>query len=465
MKAIFAAPAVLLAAAHVAAAQDKTPPPANPQTDSRLDKLEKRFDDLEHKYDADTKAKDEEIARLKEELAKRPATSQSVTSGAASTDAAATDIDKSTEDMLKDIDSNKELPVTQRIPASFNPNFAVVSDFLGSYSSDNANPARNRFDVREVELDLRAAVDPRADAVVILPFSRDVDDPLIFDPMHRNGDVNSSFDIEEAYLFLHDFGVPNLTVKLGRFHLRFGRQNLLHKHDWPTSDNTFVNQSFLGPESLNDSGASFSYVVPPNLIGGQYVEADAEIIAGEGDAADPVLNNNAFVSSPGFNGHVLWNHDVARDWNVELGGSFLYGHHNNDNHQYGAVYGTDVTVIHTDPTGRFDNQLIEFEAMYGDVNSARDMIQHSYGAYLLAQQQIGRDWYLGCRFDYTKAATNEHQEVWGISPYVTWYWSEFLRFRTEFQHKEGKTPTENTLYFQVTWIFGAHPPHPYWAMK
>src|SRR5436305_1192535 len=84
---------------------------------------------------------------------------------------------------------NESKPPTVRVPASFNPNFAVVSDFLGSYSTHSANPARNRFDVREVELDLRAAVDPRADAVVILPFSRDVDDPLFFNS-RGSGDVN-----------------------------------------------------------------------------------------------------------------------------------------------------------------------------------------------------------------------------------------------------------------------------------
>jgi hypothetical protein len=437
-----------------------------------MDQLEQRFNErlreMDEKYKAELKLRDEKIERLEKEQATRPASAPGnapTVTPPSSTDAALNDIDKSTSDMLKDIDSNQTQAPTVRIPASFNPNFAVVSDFLGSYSTDSANPARNRFDVREVELDLRAAVDPRADAVVILPIARDVADPLFFNPMTRNGDVNTSIDIEEAYLFLHDFGIPNLTTKLGRFHVRFGRQNLLHLHDWPTSDNTFVNQSFLGHEALEDSGASFSYVVPPSLIGNQYVEADAEILAGEGSTDNPVLNNDAFASSPGFNGHVLWNHDIARDWNVELGGSYLYGHHNSDNHQYASVYGTDLTLIHTDPTGRFNNQLIEAEAMYGDVNTARDVLQHSFGAYVLGQEQLNRDWYIGCRLDWTKSAVNEHKEVWGVSPYITWYWSEFLRFRVEYQHKAGDTPSEDTVYFQVTWIFGAHPPHPYWAMK
>ena len=97
------------------------------------------------------------------------------------------------------------------------------------------------------------------------------------------------------------------------------------------------------------------------------------------------------------------------------------------------------------------------------IRTRRDT-QHSFGAYLLAQQQLNRDWYAGLRLDWTQNALNEHQEVWGVSPYVSWYWSEFLRWRVEYQHKGGDVRHEDTVYFQLTWIFGAHPPHPYWAM-
>src|SRR5207248_9166453 len=185
----------------------------------------------------------------------------------------ADDIEKTKQDILKDIQENRQSPLTLRTPANFNPDLAVIGNFRGNISTDNDNPARNRFDLDTLEFELRAAVDPRADAVAVIPFSRDVDDPLFFSKADANGEVNTGVEIEEAYLFLHDFGVPNLTAKLGRFHLRFGRQNLLHSHDWPTVDNNFVNQSFLGPEALSDAGVSLSYVIPPKYLNGNYVEA------------------------------------------------------------------------------------------------------------------------------------------------------------------------------------------------
>ena len=178
----------------------------------------------------------------------------------------------------------------------------------GSFSTDHQNPARNRLDVREVELDLRAAVDPRADAVAVIPFSRDVDDPLYFrNKSDSSGDVKHLPSIsKKAYLFLHGTSAcPICTAKIGRFHLRFGRWDILHKHDWLTTDNTFVNQSFLGPESLVDQGLSLSYVIPPRLIGNEYVEMIAELISGEGSHDFPVLNNSAVSSAaPAVNTHI-----------------------------------------------------------------------------------------------------------------------------------------------------------------
>jgi len=423
----------------------------------RLDQVERRLDEQDKRHQAELKARDERIAKLERQLKEKGQDTGPTTA----------DIDKVTRDILKDVDSRDPIAQTLRIPASFNPNFAVIGDFRGNVSTNNVNPARNRFDMGEVELDLRAAVDPRADGVVVLPIFREVGDPLFFrGEADGSREVETGIELEEAYLFLHDFGVPNLTAKLGRFHLRFGRQNLLHVHDLPTVDNNFVNQSFLGAESLNDAGLSLSYVIPPKYVGGQYIEAVAEIISGEGGGEEsPVLNNSAFVDGPALNTHLLWNTDIGGAWNLELGGSWLTGKRNDDNRQNVNMFGVDVTLIHTDPSGRFNNLLLQAEAIYGAIDVDRESTQHSMGAYLLAQQQLNRDLYAGVRFDWTQNAVDDTQEVWGVSPYISWYWSEFLRFRVEYQHKGGDVKEEDTLFFQCTFIYGAHPPHPYWALR
>ena len=426
-------------------------------SDQRLNQFEKRLDEMDRRHQAELKARDEKIAKLEAQARDRAIT-------LAPTDA---DIDKVKRDLFKDLDSRDPLTGTKRTPVSFNPDIAVISDFLGTWSNDRANNALNRFDVREVELDLRAAVDPRADAVVILAFERDVENPVFPEPDEPAAGPDGSVNIEEAYLYLHDFGVPNLTAKLGRFHVRFGRQNMLHLHDLPTSDPPLVNQAFLAPEALVDSGLSLSYVIPPRFTGGQYVEAVLEVISGEGGGSESAsLPGDLTVDSPAVNAHLLWNTDLGREWNFEFGGSYLWGKRSEDNADDVSLFGLDATLIHRDPTGRFNNQLFQAELIYGDLaNLDADGKSHAWGAYVLGQQQFNRDWYAGVRLDYTENPNDDSQHAWAVTPYVSWYWSEFLRFRVMYQHKDGDVPAEDIVYLQATWIFGAHPPHPYWAMK
>lgn len=480
-----AAVTVVAFAAPPAYGQPATQPASQ---EDRLQRLEQRLEEMDRRHKDELRARDEEIARLRGRVESGPTTSASpattpappagpdarrqqdltgeidAATAQASRPSLATDrADQAVRDVLQDAAARGS--PTSRSPVSFNPDLAVVSDFLGSYSTNRNNNALNRIDVREVELDLRAAVDPRADAVAVLAFARDVENP-VFPTGEQPAGPESSVDIEEAYLFLHDFGVPNLTAKLGRFHLRFGRQNVLHLHDLPTSDPSFVGQSFLAPEALSDSGLSLSYVVPPRLVGDQYVEAIVEVLAGEGAGSEsPTLRGDLSVDSPALNTHVLWNADVATNWNLEVGGSWLTGRQGEGPAQRLNLYGADVTVVHTDPTGRFFNQLFQAEAMYADGYDPDGVMRNGWGAYALGQQQLNRDWFAGLRVDYAQDPNSDHRAAWGVSPYVSWYWSEFLRFRVEYQHKAGDVPTENNVYLQATWIFGAHPPHPYWAMR
>lgn len=420
--------------------------------------FERRLSELQEKYKSDIEARDRAIAELRAELANRPP---------AQDDWLARERAKANDEnlraILQQIETDQTTTFAPRTPVSFNPDIAIISDFLGTWSNNRSNNAYNRVDVREVELDLRAAVDPRADAVAILAVARDVENPVFPEGEDAEG-PDTSIEVEEAYLFLHDFGVPNLTAKLGRFHVRFGRQNILHLHDLPTSDPSFVNQAFLAPEALSDSGLSLSYLIPNPW--NQYVEAIVEVLAGEGAGSEsPTLRGDLAVDAPAVNTHLLWNADIARDWNLELGGTWLHGHADPDNSLDLNLFGGDLTILHTDPTGGFNNQVFQAEFIRGLVDQDDGSTEGSWGAYVLAQQQLDKDWYVGARLDWTENPNDSGEEAWGISPYVSWYWSEFLRFRVEYQHKDGDVPDEDVVMFQATWIFGAHPPHPYWTMR
>jgi hypothetical protein len=381
------------------------------------------------------------------------------------------EIERTKQEILQDLEQRQSpfgapaAPTAGPRPAaSFNPDLAVIADFIGNYSPDRDNDAYNRLDVREVELDLRAAVHPKADGVLVLAFERDVDNPIFPGPggNHPEG-PDTEANVEDAYLSIHDLGIHNLTAKVGRFHVRFGRQNVLHLHDLPTTDPPFVNQAFLAPEALTDAGISLSYVIPPERIGGQYVEFVGEVLAGEGaNSESSTLGSDLSVDSPAFNTHVLWNTDVTPAVNLELGGSWLTGHADSDNAHDVNLFGIDATLLRRDPTGGFRNTLLQAEAMYAVVDAEAGTNQ-AFGLYVLGQQQLKRDWFAGLRLDWTQDPNDDAREAWGVTPYATWYWTEFLRFRLSYQHRGGDRPAEDAVWLQVTWLFGAHPPHPYWA--
>jgi hypothetical protein len=464
--------ATLLLAAPELRAQDASP-------DDRLRRLEERFDEMQRQHQAEIRRRDEEIAKLRARIDGNPVTSPTTPPDTKPDDLigeidrtgtpgeSAAGIEQTRRAVANDAaDRSNPLMLGGRNPVSFNPDIAVITDFVGTYSSNRQNEALNRFDVREVEVDLRAAVHPSADGVVVLAFERDVENPPFPESEGEFEGVNSAVGVEEAYLFLHDFGVPNLTAKLGRYHVRFGRQNVLHLHDLPTADVPLVNQAFLAPEALIDSGLSLSYVIPPRFVGNQYIEVIAEVLTGEGGGSEsPTLRGDIDVDSPALNTHILWNRNIAPNWNLELGASWLRATASADNAQDVNLYGGDLTLIRTDPTGGFFNQLFQAEAIYGNTTGDDGSGQNAFGFYVLGQQQLNRELYAGIRFDYTQNPNDDDLEVWAVSPYVSYYWSEYLRFRVEYQHKDGDVPSEDNVFFQATWIFGAHPPHPYWAMR
>src|SRR5438477_10315158 len=97
--------------------------------DQRLDQFERRLNEIENKRQAEVKGRDEEIARLKQELSEVRAQRAAAPPAVAS--APADSIEKSKQDVLKDIESPAPTVPTQRTPANFNPDLAVIGDFKG----------------------------------------------------------------------------------------------------------------------------------------------------------------------------------------------------------------------------------------------------------------------------------------------------------------------------------------------
>ena len=349
-----------------------------------------------------------------------------------------------------------------------NPQITAFFDLGGSLSSDGDNEARNRFNLRETELDLRSAVSPRADGVLVIAMGEEIEDPF------GDVDIGIEFEIEEAYLNIHTLP-GDLALKAGKFRSAFGRNNLLHTHDLPQVTRPLAVQAFLGPEGLTTIGASVDWIVPNPWD--RYLELTTQLVNADGGSESPILGGPGAVN-PAVLSHLKLFQDVGDTGSLELGASFLHSRTSGDRDAAGYMLGADASYQWRDPVRPdFRSLLLQGELFWSN-SDFDDAVQgiirdDNWGLYVFGQYQFDRNWYAGIRYDYTEfpdlGARRRSDSDWGISSYVSWYLNEALRLRLEYQHLErdlmGQSDHEDSLLLGLTFYIGAHPPHPYWVNR
>ncbi|RMF83509.1 MAG: hypothetical protein D6744_04530 [Planctomycetota bacterium] len=460
--------ACALAFGLTAARAQTTAPAGDDDLRRELRELRRQLTDLKQQHEQQRASDQERIAQLESEVRRLQNTS---------IEAQRLELfQQQIEELRRQIDSEARQAPTFEIAQSagestnlLNPAITVFLDMGGSVSSRGENNALNRFNLREAELDLRAAVAPFADGVLILAIEEEIE-------VGRTGevDISRNFDIEEGYINFHTLP-GNLALKAGKFRNAFGRNNVLHTHDLPQVTRPLAVAAFLGPEGMATTGASLSWIVPNPWD--KYVEAQLEVVNADNGHESPIIGGpNA--ENPAVLAHVKLFDDITDTSSYELGATYLWTH-TSANHEFAAhTFGVDATYLwtHPDPS-KFRSVLVQSELFFthndvdgGPFGTRRDS---AFGFYAFGQYQFDRDWYAGLRFDYTEYPNSEsrgpHDWDAAISPYVSWYITEFLRLRGEYQHRMsrilGDHRSEEAVFLQMTFVIGSHPPHPYWVHR
>jgi hypothetical protein len=121
--------------------------------------------------------------------------------------------------------------------------------------------------------------------------------------------------------------------------------------------------------------------------------------------------------------------------------------------------------------GEWHSYLLGGEAMFSDPvvsPSDPDVVRRPKGASVFTQWQLDRRKYIGARFDYTTTLSDPTLQRKSLTPYLSYYFSEFLRLRFNFERRWSEIATEdrrNTFFAELNWIFGSHPPEPFWVNK
>lgn len=327
----------------------------------------------------------------------------------------------------------------------FNPDTAVIGNFLGTAGHNEINPSP-ALEMPESEVSFQAIVDPYMRADFYLAFGEE------------------GVELEEGFATLTE--LPGaLQAKAGKMRAAFGKVNTLHSHVLPWADRPLVINNLVGgEEGISDAGVSVARLLP---IGNVFFEATGQVF--RGDAAEGELYKSSKPGDLSYVGHLRGYFDITESTNLDFGGSYSQGHN-----AAGIVDDVDV--------GRFTTQLFgvdatfrwrpltraiyhQFVARTEYIRSHRDQFdgsQKADGFYVSADYQFARRWWMGGRLDQSDRADDASLLDRGQSFLLTFKPSEFSQLRGQYRRTAyAHGPTAHEFLMQFQFAIGAHGAHPF----
>lgn len=341
------------------------------------------------------------------------------------------------------------------VSSRFNPEIGVTGTVQGKLTQSTEDAEGNdTVSLKELELNFASVVDPFSRLDAIISFNDNLE--------------AQNVDIEEAYYTR--WGLPlGFTGQIGKFRSKIGKENLMHLHQLPTADYPLVIQDFFGEEGLSSSGIRLQNTIPnPWDIP---VEITGELLRGNNGASFSGISRR-----PIFNTHLKTYFQPTDNTGLELGWTTMFGDENppvddgtgtgtlvtlpEGQDRYGVkVYGGDATWTWYLPAGKrieWQNEIY-FQNRSSLVHANND----PWGFYSLLDYKFSPRFSAGVRFDYLQPldVVDQHRQTVGISPYITFWQSEFSDFKLQYSRLEpanGDDKVDNAVYLQADFLIGAH---------
>jgi hypothetical protein len=359
-----------------------------------------------------------------------------------------------------------------------NPEISVSADFLAALIIDDAKEPRfyagaddrSSAVIREVGFQIQHVLDPFSNFKAAVNFF---------------AEPNPGVEVEEIYMTW--FGIiPSVSMSVGRFRQNLGQVNRWHGHDLDQTDYPLAMTAVLGEGGVAGTGLAFKWFMPPLWASAN--ELSLEFATGEND----VLFAGEFVSVPTVMGHLKNYWDLSESTYMELGLTGMWGMNNrrgyiNDDDSLVSepwrqtiVAAADLT-LNWNPlerakyrsfTWRTEGYFVKREMAREEEGAPLglwdpDGERMSWGAFSYIDVQLHERWFMGVRGDLALPTVREEYEMaWDVVPYLTFWQSEFVYIRLEYQHG-ARIPhelpserlglrTDDRVLIQVDWAAGPH---------
>jgi hypothetical protein len=330
----------------------------------------------------------------------------------------------------------------------FNPDMAVIGDFLGAAGHNPVSPLP-AFEMHESEVSLQAVVDPYARADFFISFGEE------------------GVNLEEGFMTFTELP-GGLLTKVGKLRAAFGKVNTLHNHVLTWTDRPLVTRNLVGGEDgISDAGISVARLIPNPWF---FLEATGQVFRGDSGTDESPLYHSNHPGDLSYVGHLRGYQDITEDSNLDLGFSYSTGHNGlpqdpsavNSSTFMTSLYGIDAT-FRWRPLQRSIYHSFVGRTEY--IWSRRDQpngLQSGSGFYVSGDYQVGRRWFTGARYDHSARAYDATIVDKGGAVTITYWPSEFSQVRGQYRRTNyGTGENANEFLFQFQFSIGAHGAHPF----
>lgn len=318
-----------------------------------------------------------------------------------------------------------------RSQPQLNPEISATGDVRVRAMSPG--PQQDNFDVREFEFGFQSPLDPFSNTKIFLSYE------------------GGSFGIEEAYAYWT--GLPgHIRLDVGRFRQQVGELNRWHLHALPESEYPLVVREYFSEDGMVGDGVSLYWLAP---------HTGSALGTHEFWGQVTLANNEALFDSGrrvAFTGHFQNFWQLGNATYLQIGASGVYGK-NPDASLATKAFGADLRFTWRPPQrAQYRSFTLRAEG-YGVDKQVAGVGDTRYGGYAGAEYQLSRRLFAGARFDYVQPLAGG-DAVWAAVPHLTWWQSEWVYLRAEWQHESlpalGARATNDRLLIQAVWSIGPH---------
>ena len=428
---------MIVLAAGAVPAQESDPAPTEQPT---IEELQRQIDELTRNLEL----VQEQLEKMKvqQEAERRQAELEHLRQ-AAHTEAAK-------DTAAEEVDTSTKFVSGTRMQAMLNPELSVTGDifFVGGEHE------KEEFLADHFELDIQSYLDPYTRMHLVIGYHGPHHESTFGMEDHDHEEAEHGHEglgVEEGYITWFQLpGHTSLTV--GKKRQQFGVLNRWHKHALDQSDWPWVIQESFGPHGLVGTGVSFDWLMP--RLWADTNELTVEIMNGNNDVAFA----GSHWKKPTFLAYLKSYWDLSGD-------SYLQA---------------DLTGLHgvTDHAGDLDHDFLALDLAYDWYPAGRELYRgftargmllrswlnledggslNAWGSYLYGQYRFTARWIGGLRWDWVEDQHVLDHDTWGLTPYLTFWQSHFVRLRGQATYeRDSWYGTDRRFELQITFAAGPH---------